>query len=81
MARMKMCFSTSNLFLIELVGGKRGEMRLIPSASGPRLPAATGHVWRSPGMGGITGIPKNSKGARPEPRPRRATTERPAWRM
>lgn len=36
-------------------------MRLILVPSGSRLPAASGHVWRSLGTSRITQIPKNSR--------------------
>lgn len=40
---------------------KKEKNAAYPCPSGSRLPAATGHVWRSPGMGEITRIPKNSR--------------------
>lgn len=57
----KCAFALSNLFLIEIVGGKRGEMRLIPCSSGTRLLPVAGHVWRSQGTAEITQIPKSSR--------------------
>lgn len=61
---MKTCFSTSNLFLIEIVRDKGGRNAAYPRPSGTLLPVAAGHVWRSPGMGGITEIPEKQQGER-----------------
>lgn len=59
---MKMCFSTSNLFLIEIVEGKGEKCGLSPSLwLTPPVSANRSCVWRSPGMGGITQIPENSR--------------------
>lgn len=41
--------------------GEKGRNAAYPCPCGTRLPAAAGHVWRSPGMGGITQIPKNNR--------------------
>lgn len=53
-----------------------GRNAAYPRPSGSGLPAATAHVCRSPGMGGITQIPKNSRSSGPIQGLRRATTER-----